>query len=928
MSSVVDESSSKYPEDRDVASPELPRGDSDATAISGPKRPTETASPSPPRSPAPETRPPSTASLPARDEPPSTGSDPSPSATRSFLQSLEQPQPSSPGADPSVDEHEQTIISQRPVAAPADFYKSMPLGELADMLEGKQLDHFAVEQMIGGGGMGAVFRGRDERLDRTVAIKVIPASKRDPETLRRFRLEAQAAARLDHPNIARVYYVGEAEQWNYIVFEFIDGVNVRDLVGMEGPLGVDDAVYYTRQIAEALQHAHDRKVVHRDIKPSNILVTANGTAKVVDMGLARSTSMDNSAADATASGVTLGTFDYISPEQARDPRDADVRSDLYSLGCSLFFMLTGHPPFPQGTALQKLLNHGSQPPPDPRGWRDDLSDQLYEILMKLMAKQPMHRYQNPAELINDLMLLAEVEDLPRSLSPGTILMTPSVSQRSWLESNLPWLVAFAFLLGSSLWLESVQRISSGFSLPDLQFDSLDARDVVSRSTPEEERQTNEATAVPPPGNIDTGPRLPRQDAVNPDREPAPLREGGPSATGTTGVPITEPVTTEVGPLVVSGIRPADVDAANWTDSLHEAVKRLEFSEGRQEIEVRGRILLDRPLTISRQSIRIRGDLNMRPGIDVAANVLEELDDWSAVIQIDDADVAFSGIDFRAQSSLTGRAHHVGLIRTRGKTSLELTRCLITVEGDSRRSSPICALLGVEPLTQPNDDDTTPSNNEIQLTVDDTICRGETTFLGLRVNPSSFNRLEVSFNNSLLALSGFAVEIVHAPETGSRVSRNVRLFCEQSTFVTRQGFAHLDYVDLSGEPLLSLNRTSNRCLFDSDPTVAHVMLSGLQSESLFGSLGWLLFKGTDNGYDESLSILASCLDEEQFPLAEVSFGEATQDGWFVERGNEQQIRWSHRTALSNLSSVSPAEFQVEESRFFSPGYRAQESRPAF
>ncbi len=365
-------------------------------------------------------------------------------------------------------ENEKTVISQRPAASPREFYQQMPLAELAEILEGRMLDHFAVGQLIGGGGMGAVFRGLDKRLDRVVAIKVIPAAKRDPAMLRRFRLEAQAAARLDHPNIARVFYVGEADQWDYIVFEFIDGINIRDLVEMEGPLSVDDAVYYTRQIAEALQHAHEREVVHRDIKPSNILVTASGTAKLVDMGLARDTSIDRSSQDRTASGITLGTFDYISPEQARNPRDADVRSDLYSLGCSLFFMLTGHPPFPEGTALQKLLNHGSLPPPDPRGWRDDLPEELYQILMKLMAKKPSDRYQKPIELVNDLMLLAELDGLPRSQSPATISITPMIAQPTLLETHLPWLVATAFLLGSTLWLQSLS-LSSGVALPSIEF---------------------------------------------------------------------------------------------------------------------------------------------------------------------------------------------------------------------------------------------------------------------------------------------------------------------------------------------------------------------------------------------------------------------------------------------------------------------------
>ena len=223
----------------------------------------------------------------------------------------------------------------------------MPLADLAEVLEGHKLDHFAVQQIIGGGGMGAVFRGLDERLDRTVAIKVIPGTKRDPETLRRFRLEAQAAARLDHPNIARVFYVGEAEQWNYIVFEFIDGVNIRDLVELEGPLSVDDAVFYTRQVAEALQHAHERGVVHRDIKPSNILVTANGTAKLVDMGLARDTSPDRSSRDQTASGITLGTLTTSRPSSNPQMPTSAV---ICTAWLQPVYMLTGHPPFPEGTA--------------------------------------------------------------------------------------------------------------------------------------------------------------------------------------------------------------------------------------------------------------------------------------------------------------------------------------------------------------------------------------------------------------------------------------------------------------------------------------------------------------------------------------------------------------------------------------------------
>lgn len=825
-----------------------------------------------------------------------------------------------------VDEAEKTIISQRPVAAPAEFYKTMPLAELAAMLEGKQLDHFSVEQMIGGGGMGAVFRGRDERLDRTVAIKVIPASKRDPETLRRFRLEAQAAARLDHPNIARVYYVGEAEQWNYIVFEFIDGVNVRDLVHMDGPLSVDDSVYYTRQIAEALQHAYSREVVHRDIKPSNILVTAGGIAKVVDMGLARNTSMENSTGDATASGVTLGTFDYISPEQARDPRDADVRSDLYSLGCSWFFMLTGHPPFPEGTALQKLLNHGSLPPPDPRGWRDDLSDQLYEVLMKLMAKQPVHRYQNPHELINDLMLLAEVEDLPRSQSPGTIMMTPTVSQRSLLESNLPWMVAFAFLLGSTLWLQTAQSISSGFTLQELQFESLvstdQLRETVDPNAGDANRNSSGDSELKPEDtqsvseSDETGKDVPRANGVE---QTLPIPQDSPLSTS---------------PIVVSEFRPADVPVDAWANSLQNAVDRLRGLGGEQEIEVRGRLLLEQPLLISDMSLNIRGDSAMRPGIDVSPSLLSGLPDGASAMDLIRSKVRMQGVDVRASFGGVAGEQQVGLFGVDRNSELAFNRCLITVDGQRRPNPLTYVVLAVEPAAEEETSVAPAPNQELapeqvlSVIVEDTIVRGTVSLIGLHAKSDAYNRVEFSVSNSLVAVSGRAVEVSNLAGQELPVSRNVRMFCEQSTFVTRMGFAAIDYSAVAAQPMLGLNRTSSKCLFHNSPEVAHIELRGLSQENLRGRMEWILLKGTDNGYDETVRSLARYVDQAGDSELEFSFAQASQDGWFMERGNEQQIRWRHRFQFSNLSTVSPDEFRVEESMFFSPGYRANENVPSF
>ena len=342
--------------------------------------------------------------------------------------------------------------------------------ELGASLEGSMLGHFQLEQFVGGGGMGAVFRGVDTMLGRTVAVKVLSRDRTDPETLRRFKNEAQSAARLDNENIARVYFVGEDRGLHYIVFEFIEGVNVRDLVEQEGPLSLADAISFTLQVAEALDHATQRNVVHRDIKPSNVLVAADGRAKLVDMGLARLHQVETDSKDLTASGVTLGTFDYISPEQARDPRAADVRSDLYSLGCTFYFMLTGRPPFPEGTVLQKLLSHSGEDPTDPRNFRPNLDEQVVQVLNKLLAKQPGQRYQQPNELIGELLLIVERLNLTGVARSGKVWLSP----QPWfarVERSLPWIVPGLLLIGILAVLEFSWPDASGESamnrLPDL-----------------------------------------------------------------------------------------------------------------------------------------------------------------------------------------------------------------------------------------------------------------------------------------------------------------------------------------------------------------------------------------------------------------------------------------------------------------------------
>ena len=311
------------------------------------------------------------------------------------------------GLSPLLGDDQPTVITQRGML-PADSRSDSVVRILhGRILPGERLGHFELLQYVGGGGMGKVFRALDTRLARSVALKILsPEHAADRETVLRFQNEAQSAARLDHDNIARVYYVGEDRGLHYIVFEFIEGVNVRDLVESKGPLPLAEAVSYTLQVADALAHAAERNVVHRDIKPSNLLITPAGQAKLIDMGLARLREVDAAAADLTASGVTLGTFDYISPEQARDPRNTDVRSDIYSLGCTFFFMLTGRPPFLGGTMLQKLLQHQADQPPDLRQFRPELPEDVNRILRKMLAKDPRRRYSSPMELVNDLLWVA------------------------------------------------------------------------------------------------------------------------------------------------------------------------------------------------------------------------------------------------------------------------------------------------------------------------------------------------------------------------------------------------------------------------------------------------------------------------------------------------------------------------------------------
>lgn len=275
-------------------------------------------------------------------------------------------------------------------------------GGASSLSDLKRLGKYQIDKKIGAGGMGAVFLARDTELKRIVALKVLPRDKAEnPILVRRFRAEAQAAAQLRHPNIVAVYDSGEADGYLYIAMEYVEGRDLFEMVSRRGVVPVRRSIEVIKQVAAALQHAYEQNIVHRDIKPSNLLIRRDGTVKLTDLGLARSID-DTLETNITRAGTTVGTVDYMAPEQARNSKLADIRSDLYSLGCTWYQMLTGSPPYPDGSVTNKLQAHAIKPIPDPRDKNPQIPEGLTAVLGRLMAKKPEDRYQTPAELLDEL----------------------------------------------------------------------------------------------------------------------------------------------------------------------------------------------------------------------------------------------------------------------------------------------------------------------------------------------------------------------------------------------------------------------------------------------------------------------------------------------------------------------------------------------
>jgi len=281
------------------------------------------------------------------------------------------------------------------------------------LLQGKHrgfiLGPYRILRPLGKGGMGAVFLAEHQMMRRRCAVKVLPfeRAKKDSSVLDRFYREARAVAALDHPNIVRAYDVNKAvddrKELHYLVMEYVDGQDLQKTVQQRGVLGYREAADMIRQAAEGLAHAHEAGLVHRDIKPANLLVDSKGVVKVLDLGLARFFSDAAEASLTKEFGDTvLGTADYLAPEQALDSHDVDARADIYSLGQTFYFLLTGHPPFPEGTVAQRLMAHQMKAPEPIATTRPDVPPSLVAIIDKMTAKKPLQRYQTAKEVAETL----------------------------------------------------------------------------------------------------------------------------------------------------------------------------------------------------------------------------------------------------------------------------------------------------------------------------------------------------------------------------------------------------------------------------------------------------------------------------------------------------------------------------------------------
>ena len=288
---------------------------------------------------------------------------------------------------------------------------------LAGKYKGFFLGKFKLLGHLGSGGMSSVYLARHIVSDQLRAIKVLPRKKvADKSYLDRFYQEARIAASLNHPNVVRIYDICEEDGVHYMVMEYAKGEDLLELVNRTGPLKFADAARYIADACEGLKHAHEKELVHRDIKPANLLLGENQDVKLLDLGLALVNQEDEESLTLLYNEKVMGTADYLAPEQAINSHGVDLRADIYSLGCTLYFLLVGHPPFPKGTLAQRIANHQSVEPPSLTTLREDVPESLLEIVEAMMCKDSDERLQSCDDVQAALEHFLASEDIPDTVT--------------------------------------------------------------------------------------------------------------------------------------------------------------------------------------------------------------------------------------------------------------------------------------------------------------------------------------------------------------------------------------------------------------------------------------------------------------------------------------------------------------------------------
>ncbi|MEZ6118462.1 MAG: serine/threonine-protein kinase [Pirellulaceae bacterium] len=760
-----------------------------------------------------------------------------------------------------------TVISNRPPVYASNQNSGMTPNELGTTLVGTRLAHFELVEFVGGGGMGAVFRANDTLLNRDVAVKVLSRDQgSDEETVRRFRNEAQSAARLDHDNIARVYFVGEDDGWYFIVFEFINGINLRDLVERDGPLSLQDAYSFTLQITEALDHAANRSVVHRDIKPSNVLVTASGKAKLVDMGLARLHQVSQSTNDLTASGMTLGTFDYISPEQARDPRLADTRSDIYSLGCTLFYMLTGRPPFPEGTVLQKLLSHSSEAPPDPTQWRPDLPAAFGKILKRMLAKDPANRYAHPRELYAALIRAGDELGMERRRRSDAVYFERRTTLFDRIELHLPWIATALFTLAGlvlmdSYWAGNAESASlpqfvppsaAEMSWPETEIRPENAAALPNRLEASAQESTDVAT------DTDTSPQSVRsvsngktQEAETDDSSAVASRlvageqgEGADDASEPNDA--SNPNAMDVRRVVVD----AKVSAAQTSDgyvafgTLADAIKHAAGSPWVETIELRtgGRIecqpirLIDRDLEI----LSSNGStvLVFQPN-SFGSDAIER-----SMIQLDGGHLRLESVHLEMKVPTTELDGAWSLMEATQESKITLHTCSLTIRNTDDEGADSwlddVAFVRVRPGAMD-----APSDNGMSTTMEvrlqDCIVRGQANLLRSNIGVP----VRLNWQNGLFVSTERMIRMGGVRQRASQGER-IMISLEHVTAWMERGFA-AEFLRSEDQPnLMKADVMCRSCILETQPWAAFILHSGVDSASYYEDK--LVYSGDRNFYE--------------------------------------------------------------------------------